>query len=94
MLLTVTRPRPGYAAPELLCFATWLKNRKVSSGVAVALTVMEVAEARFTVLRAERLTATMVARLAKGVTAVAEEIAELGALLKARSREHPHAEVI
>lgn len=36
----------------------------------------------------------MVARLAKGVMILDEEIAELDALIEARFREHPHAEVI
>ena len=36
----------------------------------------------------------MVVRLAKGVMALDEEIAELDALIEARFREHPHAEVI
>jgi transposase len=36
----------------------------------------------------------MVAHLAKGVTALDEEIAELDALIEARFRDHPHAEVI
>lgn len=36
----------------------------------------------------------MVARLAKGVIALDEEVAELDALIEARFREHPHAEVI
>ena len=90
----------GYQTPAAIRRAgarrieTWLKNRKVRSAAVLAKTVVEAAEAQHTALPGEQLAAAMVARLAKGVMALDEEIAELDALIEARFREHPHAEVI
>ncbi|MGW5666065.1 IS110 family transposase [Streptomyces sp. NPDC003758] len=72
----------------------WLRNRKVKSAAALARTCVEAAQAQQTALPGERLAAAMVVRLAKGVMALEEEIAELDDLIEARFREHPHAEVI
>ncbi|MEV0743560.1 IS110 family transposase [Streptomyces sp. NPDC050549] len=94
MLLT------GYQTPAAIRRAgvrrieTWLKNRKVRSAAALAKTAVEAAQAQQTALPGEKLAAAMVVRLAKGVMALDEEIAELDALIEARFREHPHAEVI
>ncbi|MEU6512478.1 IS110 family transposase, partial [Streptomyces sp. NPDC046942] len=94
MLLT------GYQTPAAIRRAgakrieTWLKNRKVRGSAAVAKMAVEAAQAQMTALPGEKLAAAMVARLAKGVMALDEEIAELDALIEARFREHPHAEVI
>ena len=94
MLLT------GYQAPAAIrrCgakrIATWLKNRKVHSAVALAQTAVDAAQAQHTALPGEKLAAAMVARLAKGVIALDEEIAELDAQIETRFREHPHAQVI
>ncbi|MFB1046746.1 IS110 family transposase [Streptomyces chrestomyceticus] len=94
MLLT------GYQTPAAIRrtgakrIETWLKNRKVRGAATLAKTAVEAAEAQHTALPGERLAAAMVLRLAKGVMAPDEEIAELDALIEARFREHPHAEVI
>jgi transposase len=94
MLLT------GYQTPAAIRragaarIATWLKNRKVRSAAALAKTAVEAAQAQMTALPGEKLAAAMVVRLAKGVMALDEEIAELDALIEAKFREHPHAEVI
>jgi transposase len=90
----------GYQTPAAIRRAgakrieTWLKNRKVRGAAALARTAVEAAQAQQTALPGEKLAAAMVARLAKGVMALDEEIAELDALIEARFREHPHAEVI
>ncbi|MEU9372791.1 IS110 family transposase [Streptomyces sp. NPDC048255] len=73
---------------------TWLRNRKVRGAATLAGTAMEAAEAQHTSLPGEKLAGVMVVRLAKGVMALDEEIAEVDALIEARFREHPHAEVI
>lgn len=94
MLLT------GYQTPAAIRRAgakrieTWLKNRKVRGAAALAKTAVEAAQAQLTALPGETLAAAMVVRLAKGVMALDEEIAELDALIEAKFREHPHAEVI
>ncbi|CAM4391058.1 IS110 family transposase [Nocardiopsis rhodophaea] len=90
----------GYQTPAAIRRAgtrrieAWLKNRKVRGAAALAKTVVEAARAQHTALPGEKLAAAMAARLAKGVIALDEEIAELDALIEARFREHPHAEVI
>lgn len=73
---------------------TWLKNRKVRGAAALAKMAVEAAQAQLTALPGEKLAAAMVVRLAKGVMALDEEIAELDALIEAKFREHPLAEVI
>lgn len=82
MLLT------GYQTPAAICRAgasrieTWLKNRKVRGAAALAKTAVEAAQAQRTSLPGEKLAAAMVVRLAKGVMALDEEIAELDALIE------------
>ncbi|KUJ54286.1 transposase [Streptomyces sp. NRRL F-5122] len=94
MLLT------GYQTPAAIRrtgakrIETWLRNRKVKGAAALARTAVDAAQAQHTALPGERLAAAMVVRLAKGVMALDEEIAELDALIEARFREHPHAEAI
>lgn len=90
----------GYQTPAALRrsgakrIETWLRNRKVKNAAAIAAAALEAAVGQQTSLPGENLAAAMVARLAKGVIALDEEIAELDALIEARFREHPHAEVI
>lgn len=73
---------------------TWLRNRRVRNAAAIAATAVEAAVGQQASLPGEKLAAAMVARLAKGIITLDEEIAELDALIKARFREHPHAEII
>ncbi|MFJ8391160.1 IS110 family transposase [Streptomyces sp. NPDC094438] len=73
---------------------TWLKNRKVRGAASIAQAVVEAAQSQHTALPGEQLAASMVARLAKGVVGLEEEIAELDTLIEARFHEHPSAEVI
>ncbi|WP_425527965.1 IS110 family transposase [Yinghuangia seranimata] len=73
---------------------TWLKNRRVKNAGAVAHAAVEGAKAQHTVLPGEQLAAGMVARLAKGVLALEDEIAELDAPHRGPVSRHPHAEVI
>lgn len=94
MLLT------GYQTPAAIRRAgakrieTWLSNRKVRGAATLARTAVDASEAQHTALPGEKLAAAMVLRLAKGVMALDEEIAEVETLIEARFREHPHAEVI
>ncbi len=94
MLLT------GYQAPASIRHSgarrigTWLKNRKVRNAAVLAETAVEAAKSQHTALPGEILAAAMVARIAKGVLALDEEIAELDALIEARFNEHRHAMVI
>lgn len=73
---------------------TWLKNREVKNAAMLAETAVEAARSQHTALPGEILAAAMVARIAKGVLALDQEIAELDALIEARFNEHRHATVI
>ncbi|WP_443079730.1 IS110 family transposase [Streptomyces sp. NBC_01717] len=90
----------GYQSPAALRrigknrLAEWLKNRKVRNYKLVAATAVEAAEAQHTAVAGEKLAATMVAKLAREVMALDEEIAETDVLIEGRFREHPYAEVI
>ncbi len=59
-----------------------------------AATLAETARSQHTALPGETLAAAMVARIAKGVPALDQEIAELDALIEARFNDHRHATVI
>nr|WP_200948465.1 MULTISPECIES: IS110 family transposase [unclassified Kitasatospora] len=90
----------GYQTPAALRrigrnrLAEWLKNRKVRNSQLVAATAVEAAQAQHTAVPGEKLAAALVARLAREVTALDEEIAETDALIEGRFRQHPYAEVI
>ncbi|MET8633096.1 IS110 family transposase [Streptomyces sp. NPDC004680] len=90
----------GYQTPTVLRhmgknrLATWLKNRKVRNYQLVAATAVQAAEAQHTAVPGEKLAAAVVARLAREVTVLDEEIAETDALIEGRFRDHPHAEII
>jgi transposase len=73
---------------------TWLRARKVRGAAALARAAVAAAGAQHISLPGEKTAAAMVARLAKGVMALEEEIAELETLIEGRFREHPSAEVI
>jgi hypothetical protein len=70
------------------------RDRNVYRAAALARTVAGAAQAQHTTLPGEKLAAAMVARLAKGVMALDEEIAELDTLIEARFRKHPLAGLI
>lgn len=90
----------GYQTPSALRrvgksrLAVWLKNRKVRNFNVVAAAAVAAAEAQHAVVPGEKLAAAVVAKLAREVMALDEEIAETDALIEGRFREHPHAEVI
>jgi transposase len=72
----------------------WLKNRKVRGSAELARAAVEAAQAQHTALPGEKLAASLVARLTKGVMALNEEIAEIDALIEARFHQHQHATLI
>ncbi|MBO0515239.1 IS110 family transposase [Streptomyces beijiangensis] len=90
----------GYQTPAALRrigtnrLASWLKNRKVRNFNLVAATAIQAAEAQYTAVAGERPAAVVVAKLAREVMALDEEIAETDALIEGRFRDHPHADVI
>jgi transposase len=90
----------GYQTPAAIRRAgvsrieTWLRNRKARNATALARAAVEAAQAQHTAVPGERLGAGMVARLAREVMGLNEQIAEIGELIEARFREHPLAEVI
>ncbi|MFF1815124.1 transposase [Streptomyces sp. NPDC058251] len=79
---------------ELEMEVTFLKNRKVKNAAALAEVAVEAAKAQHIALPGESLAAAMVLRMAKGVRALDQEIAELDAFVEARFNEHQPATVI
>lgn len=73
---------------------SWLRTRKVRGAAGLAAVAVQAADEQSVSLPGERLAAEMVARLAKSVIALDEEIAEVEALIEARFRDHPAAKVI
>ncbi|SEE26156.1 Transposase IS116/IS110/IS902 family protein [Streptomyces sp. TLI_105] len=94
MLLTAYQTPAAIRRSGVKRIETWLRNRKVRNAAAIAATAVEAAVGQQASLPGEKLAAAMVARLAKAIIALDEEIAELDALIEARFREHPHAEII
>ncbi|WP_405712428.1 IS110 family transposase [Streptomyces xanthophaeus] len=73
---------------------TWLRNRKVRSAEALAEAALEAAGRQHTTVPGEKITAQVIHTLAKEVTGLNEQIAEIDKLIAARFREHELAEVI
>ncbi|QUQ68807.1 IS110 family transposase [Kutzneria sp. CA-103260] len=90
----------GYQTPAALreCgqdqLASWLRGRKVRNSAAVAATTVKAAQAQFTTIPGVATAAAMVARLAKGMMALDEEIAETDTLIEGRFRRHRHAAAV
>ncbi|MCJ0875879.1 IS110 family transposase [Streptomyces sp. AP-93] len=90
----------GYQTPAALRrtgrkrLETWLRNRKVRSPEALAAAAVEAAERQHTAVPGEKITAQVIHTLAKEVTGLNEQIAEIDKLIAARFREHDLAEVI
>lgn len=80
----------GYQTPATLRriggnrLATWPKNRKVCNSQLVAATAVQAAEAQHTAVAGEKLAATVVAKLAREVMTLDEEIADTDALIEGR----------
>ncbi|RAS65575.1 transposase IS116/IS110/IS902 family protein [Lentzea atacamensis] len=90
----------GYQTPAALrecgqdLLTAWLRDRKVRNSAAVAAAAITAAAAQRTVVPGEKTAAAMVVRLAKGVMALDEEIAETDALIEGRFRRHHHATAV
>lgn len=90
----------GYQTPAAIRRAgvadiqAWLRDHKARNATVLARTAVEAARAQNTAVPGERLGAAMVARLAGEVISLDEQIAEINALIEARFRDHPLAEVI
>lgn len=90
----------GYQTPAALRrlgktrLQAWLTKRKARNAAAVADAAVTAAEAQHTTVVGEALAASIVARLAKGVRNLDQELAETDALIEERFRRHEHANVI
>ncbi|MGW7646400.1 IS110 family transposase [Streptomyces bobili] len=90
----------GYQTPAALrCLGTkrletWLRNRSVRNAEQLAETALQAGERQHTSLPGEKLTAQLVHTLAKEVTALNQQVAEIDKLIEARFRQHRDFEVI
>ncbi len=90
----------GYQTPGALRrtgrsrLETWLRNRKVRGAEDLAEAALEAAERQHTAVPGEKIIAQVIHTLAKEVTGLNEQIAEIDKLIAARFREHDLAEVI
>ena len=90
----------GYQTPAAIRGAgvpgieSWLRGHKSRNAAALARAAFEAAQAQHTAVPGEGPGAAVVARLAEEVMGLDEQIAEISALIEARFREHPLAEVI
>jgi transposase len=73
---------------------TWLRGSGVRTAATLAGTAVEAAKSQRTSLPGEDLAAALIARLARALIALNEEIREVEDMIEARFRQHPHAEVI
>ena len=71
-----------------------LREHGVRSPDKLAKAALQAAAAQRTALPGEAMAAALIARQAKGVIALTQEIAELDALIGARFHQHPYAELI
>jgi transposase len=94
VLLTGFQTPSAIKAAGLGGVRDWLTERAVRKAGVLARTAFTAAEAQTIALPGEKLAAAVVARLAKGVIALNQEIAEIEALIEGRFREHEHAHVI
>lgn len=90
----------GYRTPAALreCgrerLAAWLRARKVRNSALVAATAITAAQAQAITVPGETTAAAVVARLAKAVMVLDEEITETDALIEDRFRRHRHAAAV
>ncbi|WP_346012369.1 IS110 family transposase [Streptomyces sp. SID3343] len=90
----------GYQTPAALRrtgrrrLTTWLRNRKVRGAEALADAALEAAERQHTAVAGKKVTAQVIHTLAREVTGLNEQIAEIDKLIEARFRDHELAEVI
>ncbi|WP_406395100.1 IS110 family transposase [Streptomyces sp. NBC_00882] len=90
----------GYQTPAALRrigrkrLETWLRNRRVLRADKLAETALQAAERQHTSIPGETLTAQMVHTLAREVTALNQQVAEIDKLIEARFRQHRDFEVI
>ena len=90
----------GFQTPDAIRAAgcdgvrDWLARHGACKPAPVARAAADAAAAQTLALPGQQLAATVIARLAKGVIALNQEITEIEALIEARFREHEHAHVI
>ncbi|WP_181722747.1 IS110 family transposase [Nocardia gipuzkoensis] len=94
VLLTGHNTPDGLRALGATALEAWLRERKARNASAVAVTAMTAAEAQHTIVPGQQIGAAMVARLAKEVMRLDNEIGDTEALIEQRFRRHPHAEII
>ncbi|MEU6191951.1 IS110 family transposase [Nocardia sp. NPDC047038] len=94
ILLTDHNTPDGLRALDLGTLTTWLRARKARNASAVAATALAAAGAQHTLVPGQQIAAAMVARLAKEVMRLDDEIGDTETLIEQRFRRHRHAPII
>ncbi|MFR9774037.1 IS110 family transposase [Nocardia sp. SC052] len=94
ILLTDHNTPDGLRALDPATLTTWLRDRKARNASAVAATALAAAGAQHTLVPGQQIAAAMVARLAKEVMRLDDEIGDTEALIEQRFRRHRHAPII
>ncbi|WP_174372465.1 IS110 family transposase [Nocardia testacea] len=94
ILLTAPNTPDGLRALGVAGLQAWMRERKARNASTVATTTMAAAHAQSTIVAGQRISAAMVARLAKEVMRLDNELGDTEALIEQRFRRHRHAEII
>ncbi|WP_035841563.1 IS110 family RNA-guided transposase [Kitasatospora azatica] len=90
----------GYQTPAALRrtgarrLETWLRNRKVRGAAQLAADALAAAGSQHTSVTGEKPTAQLAQTLARDVTRLNQQVADIDKVIEARFREHAHAEVV
>uniref|UniRef100_UPI003F4926FD IS110 family transposase n=1 Tax=Paenarthrobacter ureafaciens TaxID=37931 RepID=UPI003F4926FD len=93
-LLTKHRTPDGIRRAGQARIHTWLKKHGTRSSAAVAKAAFEAANSQHTIVPAQHVAEGIVAALAREITSLNEELAELDALIAEKVAEHHHTEVL
>jgi transposase len=94
ILLTGYNTPTGLRAVTLEALTAWLREHKARNASTVASTALAAAAAQHALVPGQQIAATMVARLAKEVMRLDEEIGDTETIIEQRFRRHRHASII
>ena len=94
LLLTKHRTPDGIRRTGHARIQAWLKKHGARSSAAVATAAVEAAKSQHTIVPAQHIGEGIVAALAREISTLNEELAELDALISEKAAEHQHTQVL